>query len=86
MTLHAMALSRSLAAYAQNRHYLLLAEGYFTQLARYCEAHHEQQNAAAAYHQLGMVAQHQGNMTAAEHWYRKGLEIKERLGNENARI
>jgi len=33
------------------------------------------------YHQLGMVAQHRGDLAAAEGWYRKSLEINEALAN-----
>jgi tetratricopeptide (TPR) repeat protein len=35
---------------------------------------------AVAYHQLGRVAQDRGDLTAAEAWYRKALEIFEALG------
>ena len=34
------------------------------------------------YHQLGMVAQERGQLEAAEQWYQKALEIRERLGLE----
>jgi tetratricopeptide (TPR) repeat protein len=36
---------------------------------------------AVTYHQLGSVAQDRGDLTAAENWYRKSLEIKEALDN-----
>jgi hypothetical protein len=36
---------------------------------------------AQSYHQLGMVAQHRGDLAAAEGWYRKSLEIKEALSS-----
>jgi len=36
---------------------------------------------AAAYHQLGMVSQDRGDLSGAETWYRKSLEIHESLGN-----
>jgi tetratricopeptide (TPR) repeat protein len=36
---------------------------------------------AATYHQLGRVAQDRGDLTVAESWYRKGLDLKEALGD-----
>jgi tetratricopeptide (TPR) repeat protein len=36
---------------------------------------------AVTYHELGMVAQHRGDLAVAEDWYRKSLEIEEALGN-----
>jgi tetratricopeptide (TPR) repeat protein len=36
---------------------------------------------AVTYHQLGMVAQHRGELEQAEQWYRKSLEIEEALGD-----
>ena len=36
------------------------------------------------YHQLGIVAQLRDDLTAAEQWYRKSLEIKEALGDRPA--
>jgi tetratricopeptide (TPR) repeat protein len=35
---------------------------------------------AVVYHQLGMVAQHRGDLAAAEEWYQKSLAITEVLG------
>ncbi|WP_161965261.1 CHAT domain-containing tetratricopeptide repeat protein [Ornithinimicrobium cerasi] len=37
---------------------------------------------ATAYHQLGMVAQHRGELGQAEDWYRKSLTIEEELANQ----
>jgi tetratricopeptide (TPR) repeat protein len=34
-----------------------------------------------AYHQLGMVARLRGDLSSAESWYRRSLEIKESLGD-----
>ncbi len=39
------------------------------------------QRLAVVYHQLGTVAQHRGDLAAAEAWYRKALEIMAALGN-----
>ena len=36
---------------------------------------------AAAYHQLGRVAQARGDLDTAQDWYRKSLAISEELGN-----
>jgi tetratricopeptide (TPR) repeat protein len=35
------------------------------------------------YHQLGIIAQEQGDFATAEQWYRKSLAIDEKLGNEH---
>ncbi|HEX5716908.1 MAG TPA: CHAT domain-containing protein [Thermoanaerobaculia bacterium] len=40
-----------------------------------------QRNLAAAYHQLGVVSQDRGDLSGAETWYRKSLEITESLEN-----
>ena len=37
---------------------------------------------AASYHNLGVVAQHRGDLQAAEQWYTKSLEIKEAFGDK----
>jgi hypothetical protein len=36
---------------------------------------------ATSYHQLGMVAQHRGDLTAAAAWYQKALAIFDALGD-----
>ena len=36
---------------------------------------------ASSYHQLGIVAQHRGDLDQAEDWYRQSLTINEQLGN-----
>ena len=41
----------------------------------------QQRHLAAAYHQLGIVAQARGRLDDAEDWYRQSLTIKEELGN-----
>lgn len=38
---------------------------------------------AITYHQLGVVAQHSGDLAAAEQWYRKALAIKDALGDRH---
>ena len=38
---------------------------------------------AVTYHQLGRIAEEQRDFAAAEGWYRRSLEIKERRGNEH---
>jgi tetratricopeptide (TPR) repeat protein len=53
----------------------------FRQRLEVSGAESRERRLAVAYHQLGAVAQHRGDLTAAETWYRKSLEIKEALGN-----
>jgi tetratricopeptide (TPR) repeat protein len=63
-------LDKAQAAYDRLRHLLEASPGE--------EAH---RHLAITYHQLGVVAQHRGNLPAAEDWYRKSLEIEKALGN-----
>ncbi|MGH3117328.1 MAG: hypothetical protein ACRDQ2_09490 [Gaiellales bacterium] len=76
------ALTRALAAHAKNRRNLPLAQRYFEAFARHYEVHGKESFSAGAYHELGMVAEERRDFEAAEGWYRKSLEIKERLGDE----
>jgi len=39
--------------------------------------------AAITYHQLGRIAEERRDFEKAEDWYKKSLQIKERLGNEH---
>jgi tetratricopeptide (TPR) repeat protein len=42
----------------------------------------QQQQTAMTYHNLGIVAQREGDLDAAEDWYRKSLAISEKLGDQ----
>ncbi|MEI2783447.1 MAG: tetratricopeptide repeat protein [Candidatus Competibacter sp.] len=42
-----------------------------------------QQGEAAAYHQLGRIAEERRDFAAAERWYQQSLAIKEKQGNEH---
>lgn len=77
-------LTQSLGHYALNQRSLALAQRYYEVLARHCERHGGDSQAAAAYHQLGVVAGERRDFGAAEVWYRKAIEIFERLGDERA--
>ncbi|MEO2005561.1 MAG: CHAT domain-containing protein, partial [Candidatus Poribacteria bacterium] len=46
------------------------------------EGSDDEPNVAVAYHQLGIVAQDRHDYAGAETWFRKALEIEERLGLE----
>ncbi|HYH67615.1 MAG TPA: CHAT domain-containing protein [Urbifossiella sp.] len=80
---HYAALTQSLAFYAQNTHNYPVAADLFDQLQRHDDRIGNAVGQAAAYHQLGMVAQERRDLAAAEGWYRKSLEIKERQGDEH---
>jgi len=41
----------------------------------------QQTRLGIAYHQLGAVAEHRGDIAAAEGWYRKSMKIKEAVGD-----
>ena len=43
----------------------------------------DENNLAAALHQLGRIAQERRKFDEAERWYRQSLEIEERIGNEH---
>ncbi|MBK7001351.1 MAG: tetratricopeptide repeat protein [Rhodoferax sp.] len=77
------ALMQALAAYAQNRRNLPLAQQRFAVFAATCERQGREDLVAGAYHQLGRVAGERHDFAAAEGWYRKSLEINERLGDEH---
>ena len=77
------ALLQAQAAYALNRRNLALAAQRFEAYAANCVQRGLEDQAAAPYHQLGMVAQERRDFDAAEAWYRKSLAIKQRQGNEH---
>jgi len=52
-------------------------------LAANLKSRGDESGEAAAYHQLGRIAEEQRDFAAAGQWYRKSLAIKGRLGNEH---
>jgi len=82
MSDHFAALTQSLAAHALNIRDFSTAEGLFQRLADFEAARGECSRQAAAYHQLGMIAQERRDFAQAEQWYLKALAIKEEQGYE----
>jgi tetratricopeptide (TPR) repeat protein len=76
------ALQGAQADYALNTHNLPLAAQRYEVYAITLERQQREDEAAGACHNLGIVAHEQRDFDTAERWYRKALEIKERLGNE----
>jgi tetratricopeptide (TPR) repeat protein len=80
---HFAALTQSLAASALNARNYATAASLFERLAKHHEHHDHLEGEAAAYHQLGRIAQEQRDFAAAGAWYRKSLAITEKHGNEH---
>ncbi|MEH6876359.1 MAG: tetratricopeptide repeat protein, partial [Candidatus Competibacter sp.] len=80
---HFAALTQSLAAHALKQRDFSNAEQRFAALAEHYKQRDYWEGEAAAYHQLGMIAQERRDLAAAEQWYRKSLAIEERHGNEH---
>ncbi|MBK1648393.1 tetratricopeptide repeat protein [Rhabdochromatium marinum] len=81
MQTHVLALTQSLATFAQNRRDLAAARQLFEALATESEKADDQDGLAGAYHQLGMIAEEQRDFASAEAWYRKALAILDQQGN-----
>jgi len=77
------ALTQSLAAYAQNTLDFDSAACLFERLGEHRRARGDSEGEAAAYHQLGMIAEERRDFETAEKWYLKSLQISEKLGNEH---
>jgi tetratricopeptide (TPR) repeat protein len=77
---HVLALAQSLAVYAQNTRNFLEAERLYMQRAAAAGEYGKEDSEAMAYHQLGRVAEERRDFAAAEGWYLKSLEKKEKLG------
>jgi len=77
-----IALTRCLAAYAQNERRLDEAQALLERLAGLRAAAGDEDGNAETYHQLGMVAEDRRDFEAAEQWYLRSLAIKEKLGYE----
>lgn len=78
------ALANVLGACALNRRDFPTATRYFSRLAQHClDTREEGEHLAAAYHQLGTVAQAERDFDAATEWYKKSLAITEKLGIEH---
>jgi tetratricopeptide (TPR) repeat protein len=82
MSDHIPALTQSLAFFALNTRNFAAASRLFERLAAHSVSRGNLKGEAAAYHQLGMIAQEQRDFAAAEQ-YRKSLAIKEKQGYEH---
>jgi len=82
MDRHVLALMQSLAAYALNIRDFTEAEHLFAALAQRTHDR-DPQGEAAAYHQLGMVAEERRDFDAAENWYLESLAVSEKHGYED---
>jgi len=76
------ALLQSLARYCENSRTFGEASAFYQRLAGDRREAGDEENEAAAYHQLGNVAYVQRDVSAAQQWYGKALSIFERLGIE----
>ena len=79
---HHAALVQGLAAYALNMRSFSESRKLFERLAGTHEVAGNKMGEASAYHQLGMIAEEQRDLAAAEAWYGKSLAITEVQGND----
>ena len=82
MNIAYMALTQSLAYYAKKMRRFEESSKLYKELAEKAEFYSEWGFVAAAFHQLGMIAEARRDFDAAESWYQKSLEIKDKQGNE----
>ena len=83
MVTHFIALTQSLATFAQNKQDHTTAGDLFKQQVDFCQRHDQPAAQASASHQLGLIAQHRSQYDQAEQWYCKSLAISEKLGLEH---
>ncbi len=76
-----LALTQSLARWAQNSRNFAEASRLFRELAEYATARENRELEAVAYHQLGRIAEEERDFGTAREWYLKSLAIKEKQGN-----
>jgi len=76
------ALTQALAIYAQKERNLVLSNHLLMRYSEFCRNRGFEPAVAGAYHNLGMIAQERRDHDDAEQWYRKALEISERIGDE----
>jgi len=80
---HVIALTHSLALYAQNIYDYAGASRLFENFAAESKRLSKPEWEAGAYHQQGKIAQEQRDYAAAEHWYKKALSIWGRFSIEH---
>jgi len=74
------ALTQSLASFAKNSRNFGEAGALVTEHAEHAIAHGDREGEASAYHQLGNIAEDQGELATARVWYLKSLAISEKEG------
>ncbi len=77
-----MALLQSLGAYSLNMHNKKGAADLFHRLAEASNISGNEEYAAVAYQQLGVIAEEQRDFKTAEKWYRRAMAIWEKQDNE----
>ncbi|MCP4109649.1 MAG: tetratricopeptide repeat protein [Desulfobacteraceae bacterium] len=77
------AILQALAQYAWNTMSLSEAQNLFEKLVQAHKENGTSEGEAAAYHQLGRIAEEHRDFQTAEKWYRKSLEIEEKHGSEH---
>ncbi len=79
---HAVALTQSLAVFAQNNQDFEGAMRLYESLANLYSQHSDDLGLASCYHQLGRIAQERRDFVSAEQWYLRSLAMKEQDGDE----
>ncbi|MCL1816607.1 MAG: tetratricopeptide repeat protein [Clostridiales bacterium] len=81
-----LSLLQSLASYAHNTYNFSEEELFLKQLAETASIYDSLDSQAAAYHQLGMIAQKRRDFTLAESWYKQSLTLKFKIGQEQSTV
>lgn len=83
MDINYIALTQSLAYYAQMMRRYEEAVKLYTSLVEKTQSLNYLTDIAGAFHQLGIISEERRDFAAAETWYRKSLAIAEKQGNEH---
>ncbi len=80
---HIVALTQSLAVFAQNNRDFEGAARLFECLVGHYSQHNDDLGLASCYHQLGRIAQERHDFVHGEQWYLRSLTIKEAQGDKH---
>ncbi len=80
---HIVALTQSLAVFAQNNRDFEGAARLFESLAGHYSQHNDDLGLVSCYHQLGRIAQERHDFMHSEQWYLRSLTIKEAQGDKH---
>jgi len=83
MDIDYMALTQSLAYYAEEMRRFGEANTLYSALAGKAESLNHWEGVAGAFHQMGRISEKQRDFATAEAWYKKSLEIFEKQGYED---